>query len=51
MRQYHDLMQREHESEQAEGRMRSEANVDTILAELRLLRQEVAELRSGPPRR
>jgi voltage-gated sodium channel len=45
-----DSMQREHQAEEAEDRLRSEANLDIILAEIRLLRGEVEELRSGNPR-
>ena len=40
-----DSMQREHQAEGNEDRARSDANVDTILAEVRLLRSEVAALR------
>jgi voltage-gated sodium channel len=40
-----DSMQREHQAEQAEDRLRSGANLDIILAELRSLRREVEELR------
>jgi voltage-gated sodium channel len=42
-----DSMQREHEAELAEDRVRSEANFDEILAEIRALRREVDAIRGN----
>jgi voltage-gated sodium channel len=42
-----DSMQREHEAEMAEDRVRSEASFDEVLAELRSLRREVDAIRGG----
>jgi voltage-gated sodium channel len=40
-----DSMQREHEAEQAEDRQREEANFDELLAEVKLLRREMEQVR------
>ncbi len=40
-----DSMQREHEAEQAEDRQRTEENFDELLAEIRLLRRELEDVR------
>jgi voltage-gated sodium channel len=45
-----DSMQREHEAEIAQDRIRSEANFDEVLAELRALRRDVDTLSGGAPR-
>jgi voltage-gated sodium channel len=45
-----DSMQREHEVEIAQDRIRSEANFDEVLAELRALRRDVDSLSGGAPR-
>jgi voltage-gated sodium channel len=42
-----DSMQREHEAEQAEERQREEANLDELLAEIKLLRRELEEVRQA----
>jgi voltage-gated sodium channel len=42
-----DSMQREHEAEMQQDRIRSEANFDEVLAEIRGLRQEVEAIRAG----
>jgi voltage-gated sodium channel len=43
-----DSMQRENDAEHAEDRARSEANFDELLAEVRLLRRELAIVRAAP---
>ena len=42
-----DSMQREHEAEIAQDRIRSEANFDEVLAEIRRLRQDVEAIQGG----
>lgn len=42
-----DSMQREHEAELKEDRVRSEANFDEVVDEIRALRQEIAALRGA----
>jgi voltage-gated sodium channel len=44
-----DSMQREQEAEFAQDRIRSEANFDELLAEIRALRKEVEALQPRPP--
>jgi len=42
-----DSMQREHEAELVQDRIRSEANFDEVLAEIRALRREVDSIKGG----